>query len=65
MQKEKKNWVSITACVDDELFQMLSDFCVITGQSKTVALERAIEKYCKSDDMNTLSVENTKKSVDA
>ena len=42
----KKDSVSINICVGDELFEMLNQFCAITGQSKTVAIERAILAYC-------------------
>lgn len=42
----KKDSVSINICVGDELFEMLNQFCAITGQSKTVAIERAILTYC-------------------
>lgn len=46
MQKVKKDSISVTTCVGRELFDMLDDFCARTGQSKTVAVERAIRRYC-------------------
>lgn len=46
MLKNKKDSVSINTCVGEELFNMLEMFCAITGQSKTTAVERAIEAYC-------------------
>lgn len=46
MAADKKDSVSINICVGDSLFDMLSRFCAITGQSKTVAVERAILMYC-------------------
>ena len=47
--KVKKDSVSINACIGDDLFQTLELFCAITGQSKTIAVERAIEAYCKEN----------------
>lgn len=46
MQKTKKASVSITTCVGRELFDLLEAFCAETGQSKTIAVERAIKSYC-------------------
>lgn len=51
--KQKKNSVSIHTCIGEELSNLLIQFCAITGQSKTVALERAIEAYCKSSSEDT------------
>ncbi len=51
MQKEKKkDGVSITTCIGTELFAMLESFCEATGQSKTIAIERAIRQYCGHND---------------
>ena len=41
--------MSINTCIGADLFKTLDLFCAITGQSKTVAVERAIEAYCKSN----------------
>ena len=49
MLKDRKDSVSINTCVGEELFNVLELFCAITGQSKTVAVERAIEAYCSND----------------
>jgi hypothetical protein len=47
--KQKKDSVSISIYIGSELFEMLNKFCAITGQSKTIAVERAITAYCKED----------------
>lgn len=52
--KKKKDSVSIHTCIGEELSEILIQFCAITGQSKTVALERAIEAYCKTDTNNNV-----------
>lgn len=43
---KKKDSVSITTRIGKELFDTLERFCAATGQSKTVAVERAIRMYC-------------------
>ena len=43
---DKKESVSINICIGPELFDLLTKYCAITGQSKTIAVERAIEAYC-------------------
>lgn len=57
MQRDKKDSVSITTYVGRELFDMLDAFCAKTGQSKTVAVERAIEKYCGERRENGLDID--------
>lgn len=54
MLKEKKNSVSINTCIGEELFELLETFCAVTGQSKTVAIERAIEEYCSTDSVTKI-----------
>ena len=44
--KKSKDSVSVNACIGEELFRMLEETCAMTGQSKTVAVERAIREYC-------------------
>lgn len=53
---KKKNAVSINVCVGQDLFDMLTEFCAITGQSKTVAIERAINIYCSNDSDNNIDL---------
>lgn len=51
-KKVKKDSVSITACVGKEIFGMLDRYCIATGQSKTIAVERAIKAYCDGGKRN-------------
>lgn len=46
MAGSRKNGVSINAYIGEELFTMLEEHCSMSGQSKTVAVERAIREYC-------------------
>lgn len=48
--KNKKDSISVNACIGKDLFQMLEALCEVTGQSKTVAVERAIRAYCREQD---------------
>ena len=46
--KGKKDSVSVNACIGKDLFRMLEELCELTGQSKTVAVERAVKAYCEA-----------------
>lgn len=46
--RQKKDSVSVNACIGTDLFLMLEALCEATGQSKTVAVERAIRSYCEA-----------------
>lgn len=43
---KQKDSVSVNACIGSDLFRELEELCAVTGQSKTVAVERAIRAYC-------------------
>ncbi len=43
---KQKDSVSVNACIGADLFRELEELCALTGQSKTVAVERAIRAYC-------------------
>ena len=42
----RKDSVSLNARIGPELFDLLERFCQETGQPKTVAVERAIRRFC-------------------
>lgn len=42
----KKNGHFINVKLQADLYEKLCMFCDLSGQSKTVAVERAIEEYC-------------------
>lgn len=46
--RQKKDSVSVNACIGTDLFRMLEALCEATGQSKTVAVERAVRAYCEA-----------------
>ena len=42
----KKDGRCINAKVRMDVYTLLEDYCDVFGQSKTTAIERAIESYC-------------------
>lgn len=49
MNKPKKQGTFVSAFIKKDAYDLLVEHCDKTGQSKTKALERAIENYCGKD----------------
>ena len=49
MSREKKDSKNFTCKLDREIFEQLEEFCKLSGQSKTTAVERAIRKYLEEN----------------
>lgn len=45
MPRQKKDSKNFACKFDREIFEKLEEFCRLSGQSKTVVVERAVEKY--------------------
>lgn len=45
MPRQKKNNVPVSFRIEKEIFDRLERFCDDSGQSKTVAVERALDAY--------------------
>lgn len=45
MARQKKNGTYLNVCIDSEIYEQLSQFCDKAGQTKTVAVERALLDY--------------------
>lgn len=63
MARPKKNGTYLNVCIETSIYEGLSRFCDEAGQSKTVAVERALteymENYKKQQEMlRTLEVNN-------
>lgn len=43
---KRKDSVSMNARIGPDMFRFLEEYCEITGQPKTVAVERAIRQFC-------------------
>ena len=43
--KRKKDAKAFGCKFDREIFELLEDFCQVSGQNKTAVVERAVEKY--------------------
>ncbi len=49
MPREKKDAKNFTCKFDREIFEKLEEFCELSGQSKTLVVERAVEKYLEEN----------------
>lgn len=45
MARPKKNGTYLNVCIDTQLYERLEDICKDAGQTKTVAVERALAAY--------------------
>ena len=59
MKRVKKETQSVTLRMEKELCDRLNDYCARSGQSKTVAIERAVDAYIKNYDEERKVIENT------
>lgn len=63
MARPKKNGTYLNVCIETSIYKKLSVFCNEAGQSKTVAVERALTEYLenykkKQEMLRTLEVKN-------
>jgi predicted DNA-binding protein len=49
MSREKKDAKNFGCKFDREIFEKLEEFCELSGQSKTMVVERAVEKYLEEN----------------
>ena len=45
MARPKKNGKYLNVCIQEEIYKKLEDFCLEAGQTKTIAVERALAQY--------------------
>lgn len=45
MARPKKNGTYLNVCIETPIYQRLEDLCKDAGQTKTVAVERALKAY--------------------
>ena len=45
MARPKKNGTYLNVCIETSIYEQLNELCVEAGQSKTVAVERALTDY--------------------
>lgn len=60
MPRQKKNNVPVSFRLEKEIFDRLEQFCEDSGQSKTVAVERALDGYFRQYYQNTQMDETNK-----
>lgn len=49
MSREKKDAKNFACKFDRELFEKLEEFCQLSGQNKTLVVERAVQKYLETN----------------
>ncbi len=49
MAREKKDAKAFGCKFDREIFERLEEYCRISGQNKTMVVERAVEKYLEEN----------------
>ena len=60
MPRQKKNNVPVSFRLEKEIFDRLEQFCEDSGQSKKVAVERALDGYFRQYYQNTQMDETSK-----
>lgn len=50
MARPKKNGKYLNVCIQEEIYRKLEDFCAEAGQTKTIAVERALIQYIENYD---------------
>ena len=49
MPRAKKDAKNFACKFDREIFEKLEDFCQLSGQNKTLVVERAVQKYLENN----------------
>ena len=49
MSREKKDAKNFACKFDREIFEKLEEFCQLSGQNKTLVVERAVQKYLETN----------------
>ena len=49
MSREKKASKNFSCKFDKEIFETLERYCLLSGQSKTIVVERAVKKYLEQN----------------
>ena len=49
MPREKKDAKNFACKFDREIFEQLEEYCLLSGQSKTAVVERAVQKYLEEN----------------
>ena len=48
MARAKKNGTYLNVCIETSIYEKLEKFCLDAGQTKTVAVERALSEYLEN-----------------
>ena len=48
MARPKKNGTYLNVCIDTTVYERLESMCLDAGQTKTIAVERALDAYLEN-----------------
>ncbi len=57
MARQKKNGTYLNIYIDSDIYNQLSEFCEEAGQTKTVAVERALAYYMEVNKKKQIMLE--------
>ena len=63
MAKPKKNGTYLNVCIETPIYERLEEMCTDAGQSKTVAVERALTLYLDEYDEKQRKLKELEKEV--
>lgn len=64
MGRPRKDGQYLNVCIDKGLYDRLSEYCVVSGQSKTVVVERVIGNFLDEYESNpAAALESLQKKV--
>ena len=64
MARPKKNGTYLNVCIESPIYERLVQFCDEAGQSKTVAVERALTAYLDDYDNKQAMLKTLENRVD-
>ena len=53
--RPKKDYVSLNVKLDADVAESLNDYCKLTGQTKTLAVERALMSFLKVQNKSAIA----------
>ena len=57
MPRQKKNGTYLNVCIDSKVYDQLCSFCEEAGQTKTIAVERALAYYMEINKKKQIMLE--------
>lgn len=64
MARPKKNGTYLNVCIETPIYERLEVFCEDAGQTKTVAVERALMLYLEDYEVKQKKLKELEKAID-